>query len=104
MHLDFFTYNKPGVENLPCAYWVFSNWYATLSASRDGYSQAVPYRFSYAFFLPWTSEAINKQEKKKKVGLSEQHQSSGAGNRKQLPEEANTLIANSTSKRVMSSS
>ena len=24
MHLDFFTYNKPGVENLPCAYWVFS--------------------------------------------------------------------------------
>ena len=38
MHLDFFTYNKPGVENLPCAYWVFSNWYATLSASRDGYS------------------------------------------------------------------
>ena len=43
MHLDFFTYNKPGVENLPCAYWVFSNWYATLSASRDGYSQAVPY-------------------------------------------------------------
>lgn len=66
MHLDFFTYNKPGVENLPCAYWVFSNWYATLSASRDGYSQAVPYRFSYAFFLPWTSEAINKQEKKKK--------------------------------------
>ena len=86
--------------------WVFPNWYSTLSASRDAYSQAVPYRFSYAFFLPWTSEAINKQgeKKKKKVGLSKQPQSSGAGNREQLPEEANTLIANSTSKRVMSSS
>lgn len=84
--------------------WVFSNWYATLSLLLlDSYSQVVAYWFSYAFFLLWTSEAVNK-EGKIKIGLPKQHQSDGAGNRKQLPEEANAFRANSTSKWVVSSS
>ena len=73
------------------------------SASWESYSQAAACWFSYAFFLPRTNEAINK-EGKIKIGLSKQHQSGGAGNRKQLPEEANAFIANSTSKQEVSSS
>jgi hypothetical protein len=94
---------KHVVESLPCAY--LSVFYLVcnhFSASYDSNSQAIAYWFSYAFFLLQTNEAINKGEKK--VSLSKQHQSSGAGNGKQLPEEENAFIANSTNKLVVSSS